>query len=78
MLFLTDKNDLSGNSSSKAKLFADDGSLFNVADDINTSANKLNNDLKEVSNWAFQWKMSFNSDPSKQAQEVVLVENWRK
>ena len=35
--------------SSKTKLFADDTSLFNVAHDINTSANELNNDLKKVS-----------------------------
>ena len=60
-------NDLSGDLSSKAKLFANDKSLFNVAHGINTSANELNNDLKKVSNWAFQWKMSFNPDPSKQA-----------
>ena len=45
----------------------DDTPLFNVTDDINTSSNELNNDLKNVSGWAFQWKMSLNSDPSKQA-----------
>ena len=62
LLFLIYINDLSGDLSSKTKLFADDTSLFNVAHDINTSANELNNDLKKVSNWAFQWKMSFNFD----------------
>ena len=31
-----------------------------------------NNDLKKISDWAFQWKMSFNPDPSKQAQEVIF------
>ena len=72
MLFLIYINDLSGDLSSKTKLFADDKSLFNVAHDINISANELNNDLKKVSNWAFQWKMSFNPDPSKQAQEVIF------
>ena len=77
-MFLTDINDLSGNSSSKAKLFADDTSFFNVAHDINTSANELNNDLKKVSNWAFQWKMSFNPDPSKQAQEVIFSQKLKK
>ena len=50
----------------------DDKSLFNVTHDINASANEQNNDLKKVSNWAFQWKMSFNPDPRKQAQEVVF------
>ena len=37
-----------------------------------SSANELNNDLKKISDWAFQWKMSFNPDPSKQAQEVIF------
>ena len=78
LLFLIYINDLSGNLSSKAKLFADDTSLFNVAHDINTSANELNNDLKKVSNWAFQWKMSFNPDPSKQAQEVIFSRKLKK
>ena len=40
--------------------------------DITISANELNNDLKKISGWAFQWKMSFNPDPSKQAQEVIF------
>ena len=50
MLFLIYTNDLSRDLSHKAKLFADDTSLFNVVHDINTSANELNNDLKKVSN----------------------------
>ena len=32
----------------------------------------LNNDLQALSNWAFQWKMQFNPDPIKQAQEVYF------
>ena len=72
LLFLIYINDLSGNLSSKAKLFADDTYVFNVAHDINPSANELNNNLKKISNWAFQWKMSFNPHPSKQAQEVIF------
>ena len=45
--------------------------------DITTSANELNNDLKKVSDWAFQWKMIFNPDPSKQAQEVIFSRKLR-
>ena len=45
---------------------------------INISANELNNDLKRVSNWAFQWKMSFNPGPSKQAQEVIFSQKLKK
>ena len=40
--------------------------------DQRLSANKLNQDLKRIDNWAFQWKMSFNLDPSKEAQEVIF------
>ena len=32
----------------------------------------LNADLKSISNWDFQWKMQFNPDPKKQANEVRL------
>ena len=33
---------------------------------------QINQDLNRINNWAFQWKMSFNPDPSKQAQEVIF------
>ena len=29
-------------------------------------------DLKLINNWAFQWKMNFNPDPTKQADEVIF------
>ena len=32
----------------------------------------LNNDLKKIGEWAFQWKMNFNPDPTKQAQELIF------
>ena len=69
LLFLIYINDLSDNLTSNAKLFADDTSLFSVVHDVNTSAKELNDDLKKVNDWAFQWKMSFNPDLSKQALE---------
>ena len=59
-------NDLATALSSNAKIFADDTSLFSVTHDINTLANKLNNDSVKINIWAFQWKMSFNPDSSKQ------------
>ena len=49
LLFSIYINDLSSGLSSKPKLFADDISIFNVAHDINTSGNELNNYLKKVS-----------------------------
>ena len=71
LLFLIYINDLSDNLTNNAKRFADD-TLFSVVHDVNTSAKKLNNDLQKVNDWAFQWKMSFNPDPNKQAQEVIF------
>ena len=62
-------NHLVNGFSSTAKLFADDTSLFSVLHNANTTAKELNNDLVKTSNCAYQWKMSFNPDPSKQAQE---------
>ena len=72
LLFLIYVNDSSDNLTSNAKLFADDTSLFQFIHNVNTSAKKLNDDLKEVNEWAYQWKTSFNSDPNKQAQEVIF------
>ena len=48
--------------------------FFSVVHDINTSANYLNHDLEKISEWAFQWKMKFNQDPTKQAQDNIQQE----
>ena len=76
--FLIYINDLAAGLSSNAKLFADDTSLFSVIHDANTTAKELNNDLVKISRWAYQWKMSFNPDPSKQAQEVIFSRKTKK
>ena len=65
LLFLIYINDLSDDLSTTAKLFADDTSLFSIVENVNISVSHLNSDLCKVSNWAFQWKMSFDPDPSK-------------
>ena len=70
--FIFNINDLADGLSSIAKFFADDTSLFSVVHNANTTAKELNNDLVKISNWAYQWKISFNPDPSKQAQEIVF------
>ena len=46
--------------------------LFTVVNDKNDCANILNNDLIAISKWAFNWKMLFNPDPKKPAQEVLF------
>ena len=59
-------------------MFVDDTSLFSVIHDVDTSANELNNDLYQISKWNFQWKMSFKSDPSKQAQKIIFSRKTKK
>ena len=45
---------------------------------MNTPATNLNNDLNKIKNWAIQWEMNFNPDPSKQAQEVIFSREFQK
>ena len=78
LLFLIYINDLPNDLSSNCKLFADDTSLFSVVNNIHTSAATLSQDLKKIANWAFQWKMIFNPDLSKQAQEVIFSRKIKK
>ena len=78
LLFLIYINDLPDGLSSNAKLFADDTSVFSVVHPINTSAIKLNGDLKIINNWVFQRKMNFNPDRSKQAQEIIFSRQLKK
>ena len=54
------------------KLFTDDTSLFFVAHDVARSSSELNSKLANISEWAFTWKISFNPDPSKPAEEVIF------
>ena len=53
-------------------MFADDTSIFSVINDPTVSCHNLNSDLLKINNWAYQWKMSFNPDPNKQAAEVIF------
>ena len=66
LLFLIYINDLADGLSSNIKLFADDTSLFSVIHDSGITTLELN--LSRIKQWAFQWKLSFNPDPNKQAQ----------
>ena len=72
LLFLIYVNDLPDNLLSNPKLLADDASLFSIVTDPNVTANQINNDLHNISTWAYQWKMNFNSDTSKQAQDIIF------
>ena len=59
-------------------MFVDDTSLFSVIHASSTIRNELNDDLVKINNWAYQWKMSFNPDPNKQAQEVIFSRKTKK
>ena len=54
------------------KLFTGYTSLFSIANFVNTPTSILNSDLLKIQDWAYQWKMSFNPDRTKQAQEIIF------
>ena len=72
LLFLVYINDLVEGLTRIAKLFADDTSLFSVAHDSAASSAFFNDDLLKISCRVYQWKMIFNPDASKQAQQIVF------
>ena len=79
LVFLIYINDLSDDLLTNAKLFANNTSLFSIVRDIYTSTTHLTRltHLRKISNWAFQRKISFNPDPSKQAQGVISSLNTK-
>ena len=70
-LFFIYINNLPNGFQSNPKLFADNTSSFSTVQDITTSTVTLNDDLTKISERAVQWKMNFNPDASKQAQELL-------
>ena len=78
LFFLIYINDLPLALTTNAKLFADDTSLFSVVNNASVSISRLNNDLVKIRARAFNWKMSFNSDPAKQAKDVIFSKKKKK
>ena len=78
LFFLIYINDLSDVLVSTVKLFADDTSLFSAEHDSNISAYELKNNMQKISEWVYKWKMLFNSDLNKQAQEVIFSRKLNK
>ena len=72
LLFLIYINDLERYTKSNIKFFADDTMLFSIVKDPVISADDLNHDLDGICQWAHQWKMEFNPNPSKQATEFLF------
>ena len=73
LLFLIFTNDLPDNLICNPKLFANDVSLNAVMYEKNVCTNSLNDDLKRLYEWSVKWKMSFNPDPTKPAEEVIFT-----
>ena len=75
LLFLIYINDLERDVKSNIKFFADDTMLFSIVKDPAISANDLNHGLNTIHQWAQQWKMEFNPDPSKHflVKNLVLI-----
>ena len=67
-------NDLQQGLCCNAKLFADNTSLFSTITSPTISSSNLNADLLKITQWAYQWKMLFNPDIRKQAQEIVFFQ----
>ena len=67
LLFLIYINDLESNMKSNVKFFADD-----TMKNPEISAKCLHHDLEVIHQWAHQWKLEFNPDPTKQATEVLF------
>ena len=72
LLFLVYVNALEDGIKSQIRFFADDTSIFSVVNDPNITARELNDDLNTINEWAVQWKMSFNPDPTKPAEEIIF------
>ena len=78
LLFLIYINDLTEGVTTNAKLFADDTSLFSVAHDTRPFSKDLYKDLETINSWDFQWKMNFNPDSTRQAQEIIFSSKAKK
>ena len=71
-------NELLHGLNSNIKPFEDDRPLFSVVHNITDSATLFNSDLSKTNEWTLQWKMCFNLDPTKQAQEIIFNSSVRK
>ena len=54
------------------KFFADDTMIYSVVHNPPLTASAINHDLEIIAQWAHQWKMSFNPEPSKQVVEILF------
>ena len=53
-------------------MFVDDSFLFTKVKGIDRTQEKLEEDSATIGRWAYQWKMVFNPDITKQAVEIIF------
>ena len=53
-------------------------SLFSVVNNTSVSVSDLNNKVVKIQDWEYKQKMLLNTDPAKQAQEVVSSKKKKK
>ena len=70
--FPIDINHLTDGVKGNVKPFANDTTIFTVVHDPHTAALDMNHDLNLIKLWAHNWRMSFNTDPTKEAVEVTF------
>ena len=73
LLFLVFINDLPDHLICNPKLFADDVSLNAIMYDEKYSTENIEHDLKLIQDWSVKWKMLFNPDITKPAEEVLFT-----
>ena len=70
--FLVYINDLTTNLKCNVIHFADDTSLFTVVHEPSMASEEINRDLALIRKWAHDWRVLFNVDPQKQANELLF------
>ena len=71
LLFLVYIDDFPQGLRCNVNIFAHDTSLSSTTTSPATSLSNLNEDSLKAKQWYYQWKMSFNPDITKQAQEIM-------
>ena len=54
------------------QLSVNDTMVFSIVKNPEMSANDLNHDLDVIRQWAHQWKLEFDPDPTNHAAEVLF------
>ena len=73
LFFLVYINDLEKYIKSNVNFFAVDTMLYSVVKDPVITATDLNHDLDIINKWAYQCKMEFNPNPTKQAKNIFFL-----